>query len=119
MSTSQLSLFAPSPAARSYHVRRPLKGSATDAVREIAKGKERAEKQDTRILWLFREGRTVLTPSDAAREYIFTFGEPILLTSARRALSNLTKQGLLKVSDKERRWNDVTKGYEHFWELNA
>lgn len=119
MSTSpaQLTLLRPEVLlGKSFHTRAPIPGKASEAAAEIKRGEKRAKDQDNKILWLFRDGRTRLTPSEARDRYQAEFGEPILLTSARRALTNLTREGLLSMMA-ERRLNPSTNGMEHVWEI--
>jgi len=120
----QLSFFGPAKShdgvalRSSYHVRASVQGPAAEVAAEVKSGEEKAKDQDTKILWLFRDGRTRLTPSEARDRYQAEFGKPILLTSARRALTNLTREGLLRMMD-ERRLNPATGGMEHLWEIRA
>jgi len=63
----------------------------------------RAMRQDTRVLAVFRPGRT-LTPSQVHGYLCDECGAPApLLTSIRRALTNLTRRGLLVHYPRERR----------------
>lgn len=87
----QEQLFPPStpePERRSFHVR-----SHVTAI-EAQEGEARAKRQEDVILALFQRLRCRLTPSEVwFDDCCWNRGWP--LTSVRRALSNLTRRGLL------------------------
>lgn len=96
---------------RSYHVSRPIPGDAHEAAREICEGERRARGQEDAILAFFRANPGRWTPSEVC---VRVGG--MLLTSARRSLTNMTHQGVLRCTN-ERKLNEATKGKEHLWEL--
>jgi hypothetical protein len=82
---------------RSYHVR------AHQTVGEVQAGEAKARGQEAEVLALFRFwGPRRLTPWEVQRE-MEQDGHRMLITSVRRALTNLTQKGLLRRHDEDRR----------------
>lgn len=83
---------APAPARkprRSFHVRSHV------TVEEALAGERKAQRQDRRVLEVFRPGQR-LTPSQVHGLLCDETGPPApLLTSIRRSLTNLTRRGVL------------------------
>jgi len=136
VSTSQLSLFAPSPAARSFHHRRPIPGSADEAAQEIAKGERKAREQEATILAFYRANPGAWSPSQVWQRVgprwpgtvLDKDGEMVRmgpkvetspmwpLTSVRRAISNLTDKQELRIT-MERIMGHYGRP-EHLWTLS-
>ena len=91
--------------------------TTSETLHRLRRYRDRALSQDERLLAYFMdafnaEGRYVLLTPTAALERVFTKSVPI--TSVRRALSNLTRDGKLETSGK------VMGPYgrpEHYWRL--
>ena len=83
---------APTPRRRqrrAFHVR------SHTTLHEAQAGEERAKRGDAAVLALFRPGQR-LTPSQVHGLFLDECGPPApLLTSVRRAITNLTDRGLL------------------------
>jgi ribosomal protein S25 len=113
--TDQLALpftRTPKPRSRpSYHVR------AHQTVPELQAGEAKAQKQEERVLELFKSNRNWatsswrLTPWDVAE----ALGLPV--TSARRALTNLTYRGLLRHYPADRRQSGPYGAMSGTWGL--
>lgn len=78
-------MTSPSSRARPYHNTNGLEGE------ELQLAMFKAVTQEQRVLLVFRK-EALLTPEDVHRH--FPAGTP--LTSVRRAMSNLTKRGVLR-----------------------
>ncbi len=80
----------------------------------VKKANKKAESQDAKILKLFHI-TDHMTASEVLAKWRFRNNNPILLTSCRRALSNLTRdEKLFKTKDKKMSPNGAP---EHYYEL--
>ena len=77
---------------------------------------KKAERQEDRVLEIFKATGIAMTPEDIERRYNDIF-PPAPLTSFRRAITNLTKQGLLVKCE------EMTEGKYgkpvHYWKIKA
>jgi hypothetical protein len=85
----------------SFHARKPrvhffTTTPLTDA--DLARCIAIAETQDVRVFLVFQYARRPLSPSQVLRQ-LDAMGVRMLLTSVRRAISTLTKEGLLRKLD--------------------
>lgn len=118
----QLSFFDSMPRkARSFHSRKPIPGPASEAAQEIKRGEKKASKQDAAILAAFKRHPFPAGPSTVWKDVEFRRfqemdgGKEWPLTSIRRAMSNLTKRGLLRMLPE--RVEGLFGEPEHLWEL--
>lgn len=116
--STQLVLFAQPQhrKARSYHVRQPIPGPASEAAQEIKRGEGKARQQEEAILAFYRWAGKPLSPSQVwsgltCRYSFATF----LLTSVRRGITNLADQGRLRRTDE--RVMGPFGAKEFLWEL--
>lgn len=114
--STQIEMFSPSPIVRSHHPRGKIHGPAKDVAAEFQRNERKAAKQDAAVLQLFRDGGRPLSPSEVWWRFGREYEMNVPITSVRRAMSNLSKRGLLYMSA------DRIKGpwgrMEHRWFLN-
>lgn len=82
---------------------------------ELAKATATAETQDERVLLLVKAFNNPPTPSEVWREYLKYYPKSTPITSIRRSLSTLTKDGKLEKLD-EMRDGEYGKP-EHTWRI--
>jgi hypothetical protein len=101
----------------SFHARKPrvhFFATTPLTAEDLARCVAIAEAQDVRVFLVFQYARRPLSPSQVQRQ-LNGVGERMLLTSVRRAISTLTKEGLLRKLD-----SCVMGTYvriEHTWEV--
>lgn len=81
---------------------------------ELKTSQKRTVSQEQKILEIFKDRKIDLSPTDVYKIFAFYF-KNVPLTSIRRALSNLTKDGKLKKTSKKRL--GMYGKHEHCWKL--
>ncbi len=84
---------------------------------ELSHERETAEYQEQQILKIFRKEKRGLTPWEVNSLYELYFGDIIIITSARRAITNLTNKGSLIKTDEKKLGNHKKMNY--VWKLNT
>lgn len=113
--SDQLSLLAPEVmiglTRPSHHHRRPILGQALSAASEIASGERKAREQESAVLAFYRANPGAWGPSQVYRR----MGCRWPITSVRRAITNLTTSGHLRITMS--RSMGMFGRMEHLWTL--
>lgn len=82
---------------------------------KLAQYKSHAIKQEAAVLALFRRERLAMAPSEVCEQVNRIHGEGWLLTSIRRAMTNLADEGLLVKTGRKR--TGPFGRPEYYWQL--
>lgn len=84
--------------------------------KKLAEAQEKAKKQEERVYLIFVQNKKKgMTPFDVSKEYNKLYpNAPV--TSIRRAMTKLTKEKHLVMTEKKR--NGIYNTPNHIWELN-